>query len=234
MVDFTGGTWRSLIDGSEVAAIPDSEIYLHDDWGDDKISNRDDSDTVTYNGVEGVYRPDWSVDLGDITVSNSELTLDSDPTLIGAEINLNLSETVRWFWEISSSGSGRDIYGLFADTNNTNESGWIAYEDSYYLANTSNDNNLQLSRKDASGNDDTLITDSDGPYSSGFIGAERQSDGSWELFATGSDLSDPKTELFDSQYSRGTATDTTYSGANYIYLSIREDTGSAAFEVKSF
>ena len=27
MVDFTGGTWRSLVDGAEISAIPDSEEY---------------------------------------------------------------------------------------------------------------------------------------------------------------------------------------------------------------
>ena len=31
MVDFTGGTWRSLIDGQEVSAIPDSVVSRPDD-----------------------------------------------------------------------------------------------------------------------------------------------------------------------------------------------------------
>ena len=37
MVDFTGGTWRSLIDGSEVAAIPDEAVaqYISSDYDED-------------------------------------------------------------------------------------------------------------------------------------------------------------------------------------------------------
>ena len=45
MVDFTGGTWRSLIDGSEVGAIPDSE-NLHAHYDAQEI-NANDQDTVT-------------------------------------------------------------------------------------------------------------------------------------------------------------------------------------------
>jgi len=43
MVDFTGGTWRSLIDGSEVIAIPDSAIAQFDA----SELSLDDSDPVT-------------------------------------------------------------------------------------------------------------------------------------------------------------------------------------------
>ena len=44
MVDFTGGTWRSLIDGEEIAAIPDSGI-VHD-W-----DATDDSQITQSNGT---------------------------------------------------------------------------------------------------------------------------------------------------------------------------------------
>ena len=44
MVDFTGGTWRSLIDGSEVSAIPDSEDLRQ--RSDARELNLSDGETV--------------------------------------------------------------------------------------------------------------------------------------------------------------------------------------------
>jgi len=41
MVDFTGGTWRSLIDGLEISAIPDWVVYGSDD---DNVYVHDTSD----------------------------------------------------------------------------------------------------------------------------------------------------------------------------------------------
>ena len=43
MVDFTGGTWRSLIDGSEVSAIPDTVVSRPDD---DSTGNSENADGV--------------------------------------------------------------------------------------------------------------------------------------------------------------------------------------------
>ena len=39
MVDFTGGTWRSLVDGSEVVAIPDSVVERPEDNTNSTTSN---------------------------------------------------------------------------------------------------------------------------------------------------------------------------------------------------
>ena len=76
MVDFTGGTWRSLIDGSEVAAIPDS---AENHWGFEEGSGTLVSDGVGdfdadfnnlawgedgYGGVHGIL--DGTDDFGEL------------------------------------------------------------------------------------------------------------------------------------------------------------------------
>ena len=45
MVDFTGGTWRSLIDGSEVSAIPDAE-NLQTNYDVQSMTELSDTDTI--------------------------------------------------------------------------------------------------------------------------------------------------------------------------------------------
>ena len=52
MVDFTGGTWRSLIDGSEVSAIPDSPIGLNTIA---YYQFTDDDDTSVLSDFEGSF-----------------------------------------------------------------------------------------------------------------------------------------------------------------------------------
>jgi len=51
MTDFTGGTWRSLVDGSEVSAIPDSVVSREEDDGDGTTSNQ--------LGLEVELKSDW-------------------------------------------------------------------------------------------------------------------------------------------------------------------------------
>ena len=55
MVDFTGGTWRSLIDGSEVGAIPDSEVER---WDFDEGSGSTASNSLTSHDFS-LSGPDW-------------------------------------------------------------------------------------------------------------------------------------------------------------------------------
>ena len=52
MVDFTGGTWRSLIDGSEVSAIPDSALIHIDPLSDDLDDGESFSTLTDFSGED--------------------------------------------------------------------------------------------------------------------------------------------------------------------------------------
>jgi len=57
MVDFTGGTWRSLIDGSEVSAIPDTRLsqYQMDEGSETLLNNLvDGQPNATIDGADWV------------------------------------------------------------------------------------------------------------------------------------------------------------------------------------
>ena len=85
MVDFTGGTWRSLIDGSEVSAIPDASIWDSEQSSEDfwlefsQIKGLpsdimgDDNETYSINsgGTDELMaiRDDWD-DLGGLSDIN--------------------------------------------------------------------------------------------------------------------------------------------------------------------
>ena len=90
MVDFTGGTWRSLIDGSEVSGIPDNAIWrLPLDEGDGTTASDDQGDT---DGT--LDNPDWisnSKYFGDFALdfdqsNNDEVTMDFLPINGGDDI----------------------------------------------------------------------------------------------------------------------------------------------------
>ena len=61
MVDFTGGTWRSLIDGQEVSATPDSvvENFERSDPIDDYSGNTEDASVETTDTIEGDQSLQW-------------------------------------------------------------------------------------------------------------------------------------------------------------------------------
>ena len=63
MVDFTGGTWRSLIDGSEVSAIPDSVVDSLESGNLDRY----DGDTSEFGVVSGGIDGDFAIEATDST-----------------------------------------------------------------------------------------------------------------------------------------------------------------------
>ena len=77
MVDFTGGTWRSLIDGSEVGAIPDSVV-----------SRPDDDSTTSFIVDAGI-----------------EIQVKSNWPSIGARVSNNSSGTTRAYLLDADDGS---------------------------------------------------------------------------------------------------------------------------------
>ena len=211
MSDFT--TWRSLVDGEEIGVIPDSEVYLQDDWGDNNLQDREDSGTTTYNGVEGVYRPEWTALNGDSnlslpSVSNETLTVKSDEGIF-ADINLNLDETITWEWSNvdpsgGDSGSGNNNWlGLFADdVDNVDQ-----YVEGSYVIRVRNDRAAELihhSDKSSSDGFTTIVGGSESISGEVDITVTRASDGEWELFVDGS--------------SQGTGTDTQSTDPSYLAI----------------
>ena len=210
MTEFT--TWRSLVDGAEITGIPDNDIYLQDDWGDNKLQDRDGSGTTTFNGVEGVYRPEYIIDAGSPEAQNEQLQL-VDGERIKTEINLNFDEPITW--EINSvdvSDSGTDgadsaAFVLFSETDNVAADG-RAFERSYCVY-VRKANNWQFVEIDEDGNQNFLISEND--FSEVHdITVTRESDGTWEFFVDG-----------DSQ---GSVTDTSHTDDEHYAIAGRQNT----------
>ena len=127
------GSLRNVSVG--IVAIPDSDIYLQDDWGDGKFQDRDGSGTTTHNGVEGVYRPEWSVLAGSPEVISERFVIESDEE-VTADINLNFDETITWVWNADFSnngGGGIDLSNLHLFTEDPNNTTDRVYHASYAL-----------------------------------------------------------------------------------------------------
>ena len=109
MVDFTGGTWRSLIDGSEVGAIPDSVEYQwvagdYDESGGewtDTISNitlTDDEGSPTLESDQINGEPAVRYDGGEKSISNSNALDEDAPLTVFIVSDLKNNETDDMFW----------------------------------------------------------------------------------------------------------------------------------------
>jgi len=207
MVDFTGGTWRSLIDGSEVSAIPDPwpESYLQDDWEDNKLQDRDGQDTTTHNGVEGVYRPEWNVS-GDAEANNDELIVTGGDE-VETEISLNLDETITWEFKDLSLEGDRFFIPLFSETAQTSSN---RVENGYSFRLISG--NTGIVSHDSDGSTDGIVT-SDLPDELDDVEITRQPNGEWELIIEGT--------------SEGTGTDTEHDNPQHaVFTSFSDTTGT--------
>ena len=212
------GSLRSVSTG--VPAIPDSEVYLHDDWGDNRLTDREDSGTTTYNGVEGVYRPEWTIARGDPQAVNEELDLDGDD-VVTTELSVALSEGITVelsnFDGTGSRDGGTAQYGcsFISETNSIKASNRFELQRSYSIRDFGADN-LALTRNDDS--DRSVLIDI-GSYSApADITVTRTSNGEFEVFVDG--------------VSQGTATDTTYSEISHCGFGARDD--DIDFQVNEF
>ena len=80
--------WKSLVDLHEYSAIPDPDVYLHDDWGDNQLtSDREDAGETTHNGVTGFYRPEWTIVSGSPTIVDGQLVIESGQISVSANLN---------------------------------------------------------------------------------------------------------------------------------------------------
>ena len=194
MVDFTGGTWRSLVDGEEISAIPDPDIYLQDDWGDNKLQDREDGGTTTHNGVEGVYRPEWDVVDGksEPTVENETLDMSGDDGIY-TEINLNYDETITWQLDdldVGDTGDGSTdwtIVTLATDSEpSNNQDGRVDASYWYGLRDTTRENRLVY--RDDDGNDNVIMQEGSLSGDIDSVTIERDSDANWTVWEDGSQV----------------------------------------------
>lgn len=201
--------------------IPDSEVYLYDDWGDHKLTDRDDSGTTTYNGVEGVYRPEWAIDANSPTAENQKLQIDAGDRLY-TDINLNHNETIRWKLnnvDVSNSGTGSlDYCQLFIVAGDVSSVNQERYREGYMVRITK-DNGTFLYRVDGDDNRTELISGSSISTNAN-ITVARDPNAIWELFINGS--------------SQGQESDNAHTKDNYVGFTGRNDAEYSIDEIKAF
>ena len=200
--------WFSLFDGRILVDIPDPDVYLQDDWGDNKLQDRDDSGTTTYNGVEGVYRPEYDIptELEKPTAQNEQLEISADEGVV-CPININLDEKLRCEFEIdlSDAGGSGDVnrntwFTVFAETNEIASDPKRILKS--YTVSIPGDTVVTLERIDEDGSTVDLVDGSeDTNDGENTVVVERSENSEWELI------------LNDS--SQGTATDDTYKNPEY-------------------
>jgi hypothetical protein len=174
-------------DGSAVfSAIPDESIYLQDDWGDNKLQNRDGSGTTTYNGVTGYYRPEWTIPNGSPSASNQTLSFADGDTLY-CDFNLDLDETIRWTWtnihDLTTDDTTQAILAPLATTR-TISNGFVL--ESYNLGINTTD--ARLWAIDANGSTNKIIGNPSTPPTPFDMSLERSPSGDWTLFFNGSSV----------------------------------------------
>jgi len=218
-----GGARSGIIGsgGNGGSAVPDSDIYLQDDWGDDKLQNRNGSGTTTYNGVTGIYRPKWTLDSGTPQATSQALS-EVPNDFVSTDINLNFSTNITWTWtgiDTSNMPTGTTSQwelGCFASKSTRSS---FVLDDSYGVQINRSGTNNYISLHRHGTNDAFGSTIIGGNFSAGTnvsITVTRSSGGTWELFVNGN--------------SQGTTTDTTYTTAQEIWFG-RRNIGSGATTV---
>ena len=215
----------------EVIALPDSDVYLHDDWGDNQLtSDRDESGTTTHNGEEGVYRPEWDVGAGSPEANNELLDLKSGDAVI-TEINANLDEELVLELDglsLASSTSNAHVHGItiFAQTDEprglANDDDYRGLREGYYVdARSASDGQYGIRRVDSDGSTSTLI-EGDGFGDDVSIVVTRQPNGDWQMEVDGDSLG-------------SAVNDTDYTDANFSAMgNSNDDSSSEEMELDEF
>ena len=203
------GSLRNVSVG--IDAIPDNDIYLQDDWGDNKLQDRDGSGTTTYNGVEGVYRPDWNVPRSSVVAENENLVMNQGVAY--TDINLNLDETVTWRYdnieydETSSDTDSQFSIALWSESTNFDRR---FMESSYTLFFEPSNDEVRLIYVDSDINFDELIAPVSIPASPiSSIEVERSDGGEFSLAIEGTE--------------KGSATDDSLESPEYTAFVSRDD-----------
>jgi len=122
MVDFTGGTWRSLIDGEEVSAIPDSAVMqLRFDEGtgsiaSDSVGNNDGTLLESAEWVSGSYTGDFAIEFNaNGGTTDDRVRVDHDTDLNPGTDDFTLIATAMQY-EATSGDIGIAVKYPFEDT----------------------------------------------------------------------------------------------------------------------
>ena len=211
--DITGAT----IDGQDVSEItvdgqtvfeagpdiPDSGVYLHDDWGDNKLQNRDDSVTVTYNGVTGTYRPEWTLVSSNPEATSQELSLTDNDALHAALPDIRNKSTTFEVNDLSGSLPFVRISIWGTSTSHRDSDKADIYAESYFVDIQQGFDVFRLRRQAGLAGSPTDVINADQSFSLPIdVRVEHDGSGGWELFLNG--------------VSQGTATDTTYTDTEPI------------------
>jgi len=194
--DITGATidgtdvQEITVDGdvvfSAVPPIPDENIYLQDDFDDNRLTNRIDNGTTTYNGVTGTYRPEYTTETSFGSVSGGILRAFEGET-VSTSLNLNLSNTITWeFFDVDISNMGFNfgdcVFTMYASqiTQRGTSSNHRHTLDAFNL-NISESGEIGLQYVDINENSTTFITASTN-LSIFDLKVTRTSNGTWEIF----------------------------------------------------
>jgi hypothetical protein len=91
---------------TSLEGIPDNQIYVHDDWEDGKINNRDDNGTTTTNGKEGIYRPSWNEFNSGVSVENGQLKVTQKS---GIDLAYGIpDESIKWNFSFRKPADDND------------------------------------------------------------------------------------------------------------------------------
>ena len=141
MVDFTGGTWRSLIDGSEVAAIPDSDLSHYWTFAESGV---EDTEDVNGDIDMAVNDGTWQSDQG---IGDNYLAYESgDEPSRATSANFGTATATMMMW-FRPDTTG---YQVFASTNNSTQGVAFRYdlddnrEISLFLNNADGGGNLTI------------------------------------------------------------------------------------------
>jgi len=209
------------VDGEGIGAIPDPDVYLDDDFGGGWPTDRDDSGTTTYNGVEGFYRPDWTIDSGDPDAADDILNLTSGDRTF-TPINLNFDETITWEWtdiDVTASGdSASDYFILQPFATQSQDTSFGTFHEGYSIElRSGGDGTSRLRVRDEDGTPTDLIEGDE--FSTGDVKITRSPDGEWEYFINGT--------------SQGTETDTAFENAEITAISTNDDGAGSVDQYKA-
>lgn len=218
----------AMTDRNSASAIPDT--WLQDDFGDNKLTNRDGTETTTYEGQTwGSFRPEYSSNNGRFpSVSNQTVTFNNGET-IETNYTLDFSVDIEWRYSIDISGMGSSFGNGFislfgADLNDkytefaegVGGSVDVILPSRGYLISFDESGVLNFERADDS--DSTILANT--TVGSSFnVTIRRDSSGNWDILVDGS--------------LRTSVTDTTYTTVGGTQFHSRS-TAESEFEIDSY
>ena len=213
--DITGATidgtdvQEITVDGQTVfSAVQPIDVYLEDDFNDNKLTNRTGTNTGIYNGVTGTFRPEYATETVLPIVSGGILNFDDGDESLNTPLNLNLSKTITWEFfnvDLTSMGPPDDdaMISLYA-SQITNRSGFMNQpDDAFYIRLDENGLN-NLGYNDSNNNRSPIIQISNNDLFFD-LKVTRTPNGNWEIFidnnsvGTGSDTTSVTPNFFDIQ-----------------------------------